>query len=412
MIHEVTIPQVGESINEVYLGAWKKPNGALVTKGEVLIEIETQKTNFELEAPVSGQLQIIIAEEGATVPVLALVAKVDDSKAAEAEAQKGSAPAVKAASAAPVPAQSSGSATPAAAPSAALTTTTPAKAAGTGAHAARNMGRDAASLPKPAKAASTEASQPVVDDPFPYTIKIDEARGDVVKKATRIRTYIADNLKKAQKTAAILTTFNEIDMSAVIAARSQHKAAFQQKYGYSLGFVGFFALASAKAMTEYPMVNALFMGDQILERPYVDISVAVSTEKGLVVPVIRNVQGMNLADFEGALSQVAEKARGGKLTIPDMEGGTFSITNGGVFGSLMSTPILNMPQSAILGLHATKQRAVVLEDGTIAARPMMYVALSYDHRIIDGKEAVQFLVSVKNSIEKIETLVDFKKLLG
>ena len=410
MIHDVIIPQVGESINEVYMGDWLKKSGDVVNKGEVLVEVETQKTNFELEAEVAGKLEIIHGEAGEEVPVNTVVARIDDSIKPEAGASStDSKESTKKESSASN--SSSSKSSPAAQASA------PASAGGSA--SARNLSRDKIAQTR-GNGGAPMVQGPTFDkdelmaeifDPFPYSYPIDENRGDQVKRAPRMRIHIAENLKRSQRTAASLTTFNEVDMSAVIAARNEYKAKFQDKHGLKLGFVGFFAMAAKKALQEYPMVNSLFMGDKLLSRDYVDISVAVSTEKGLVVPVIRNVDKMDLAGFEKALSDVAAKARDGKLSIPDMEGGTFTISNGGVFGSLLSSPIINMPQSAILGLHATKKRPVVLDDDSIVARPMMYLALSYDHRIIDGKEAVQFLVSIKNSIENVNDLIDWKALV-
>lgn len=405
----VKVPNVGESITEVFIGTWLFQSGDLVQKDEILVDLETQKTSFEVVAEVSGRIEIVHPEPETKVKPGDIIAYIDDSAAAEADS---SAPAKPAAAASP-PAMAQESSEKIPSPAArkisqekgvALTAVS-----GTGKGGrvtkedvvgfANSLVPAVASVPRvvPATAAPTMEFQ------------VDEARGERLEKASRIRRTIAANLVAAQQNAAILTTFNEVDMSGVMAFRSGHKEGFKKKHGVSLGMVGFFAKAVVRAMKEFPLVNATFTGDSIIRRDFVDLSIAISTEEGLVVPVMRNIEKMTLRDFEKNLAELSGKAREKKLSIPEMAGGTFTISNGGVFGSLLSTPILNMPQSGILGLHKIEKRPIVVDD-EIAIRPMMYLALSYDHRIIDGKEAVRFLVQVKEGIENLELIVSDKDL--
>lgn len=380
MKQEVIVPSPGESVSEVFIVSWRKNNGELVQKDEVLVDLETQKATFELQAEVSGRLEILKPEPNTKLTPGELIAFIDTS-AALTQDQSAAAPA-KEKQNTKFPQTSSAS---------------------TGLRVQKD------DLLKIESAPSLISSQPMTKpssvSPIVFDYKIDASRGEKKTPATRIRKTIAQNLLAAQHGAAILTTFNEIDMSSLMAFRSQNKESFKQKYGVSLGMLGFFALASVKALKEFPLVNSVFTGEDIIQRDFVDISVAVSTDQGLVVPVIRDVQQMTISDFEKKLAEITEKARNKKLSIPEMTGGTFTISNGGVFGSLWSTPILNMPQSAILGLHKIQDRPVVI-DGQIQIRPMMYVALSYDHRIIDGREAVLTLVKIKEAIENINLIVE------
>lgn len=353
MIHEVKVPKAGESVTEAYIGHWNKQSGDFVKKGEIIVELESQKANFEVEAETSGQITVLFPEPGTTVPTGEIIAKIDDS------------------------------------------------ANGTVANRIFQQSPNA-NQPKAQTAASPVTSAKSATEPV--MSPFDAGRGDRVERATRIRQHTAKNLVQAQHTAATLTTFNEVDMSAVLDFRKQNKDKYQKDHGVSLGIVSFFAMASARALVEAPLVNAYFDGENIVYHDYVDLSIAVSTDRGLVVPIVRNVHQRDLVAFEKELNALSEKARKGRLSIPEMTGGTFTVSNGGVFGSLISTPILNMPQTAILGLHKTEKRPVVVDD-QIVIRPMMYITMSYDHRIIDGKEAVTFLVNVKRRIETLEGIV-------
>lgn len=400
MKYEVTIPSVGESVSEVFIGVWKKKSGDQVQKDDVLVDLETQKATFELQADRAGRLEILHEQPGTKMSVGDVIAIIDT------DAVGASAPAGKAASAAPATKETK--AAPAAAPAAPAS----ASAASTGGKQfIAERGIDAGQIASGSAASFAKAAAPAVAAPAPaaaagpkilaYTI--DAARGERREPASRIRRQIAQNLVASQQTAATLTTFNEVDMTQLLAFRKKHKDSFKEKHGVALGIVSLFAMASVKALQEFPLVNATYTGEDIIYRDFVDLSIAVSTDRGLVVPVLRDVDKMDLVKFEKGLADLGEKAKNRKLSIPEMTGGTFTISNGGVFGSLLSTPILNMPQSGILGLHKTQDRAVVI-NGKVEVRPMMYMALSYDHRIIDGKEAVQFLIKVKEGIENIESL--------
>ena len=385
MIHEVRVPKAGESVTEAYIGRWHKKSGELIKKGDVLVELESQKANFEVEAESSGQIAILFPDEGTAVPTGEVIARIDDSGqttvAPSAEKTAKSTPS---------------SPTPVMGPEVRKIVTeqdlNPANLSGSGKHG-RILKEDVL-VGRPAPLESKA--------PAKASLPIDAGRGDRVERASRLRQQIAKNLVQAQHTAAILTTFNEVDMSAILDFRKKNKERYQKDFGVSLGMASFFALAAARTLVEAPLINCYFDGENIIYHDYVDLSIAVSTDKGLVVPIVRDVHKMDLVAFEKALNALSEKARVGKLSIPEMTGGTFTVSNGGVFGSLISTPILNMPQTAILGLHKTEKRPVVIDD-QIVIRPMMYITMSYDHRIIDGKEAVTFLVKVK---ERIETLKD------
>ena len=394
---DVTIPSPGESITEVRIGAWKRNDGDWVEKDELLNEIESDKATLELLAPAAGTLKVT-ADSGTDQKVGAIVAKIDD----KAKRPAGAAPAAKPApAAAPAAEAIEPKATSVARKMAADKGVDIAKVEGTGpgGRVTKADIENAGSAPvaKPAPAMVSTTSAPVFTG----------SRGVRRERMTKLRARIAERLVMAKNTAAMLTTFNECDMSEVMRLRAEHKEAFEKRHGTGLGFMGFFMKAVVSALEKYPRVNASIVGDEIEYHDYIDVSVAVGTDKGLVVPVVRNVQGMSIAQIETGIKELAVKARDGRLSVEDMTGGTFTITNGGVYGSLMSTPILNPPQSGILGMHAIKNRAVECpkNPGHVVIRPMMYLALSYDHRIVDGAEAVGFLVQVKNAIEKPERLL-------
>ncbi|MBI4209092.1 MAG: 2-oxoglutarate dehydrogenase complex dihydrolipoyllysine-residue succinyltransferase [Deltaproteobacteria bacterium] len=401
MKHDVVVPSAGESVTEVFIGTWRKKTGDFVKKDEVLVDLETQKATFEIQAEYSGRIEILKPDPQTKVKPGDVIASIDDSAKVEAV------PSTKVST--PTPAQSPQRPPVAApAPEPVLSPAArkivvekriePSTVVGTG-KGGRILKEDVIRISPP----PSPVELPVIE------YRMDTERGEVRKPVTQIRKQIAKNLVAAQQIAAILTTFNEVDMSAVMAFRNKYKESFKQRHGVSLGMVGVFAMAAARALKEFPVVNSMFAGEEIISRNFVDLSIAVSTERGLVVPVVRDVQSMNLSDFEKKLHELTEKARGGKLSIPEMTGGTFTVSNGGVFGSLLSTPILNTPQSAILGLHKIEERPVVV-NGQIVIRPMMYLALSYDHRLIDGREAVLFLVKVKEGIENIDQMVSEKDL--
>ena len=394
---DVTIPSPGESITEVRIGAWKRNDGDWVEKDELLNDIESDKATLELLAPAAGTLKVT-ADSGTDQKVGAIVAKIDD----KAKRPAGAAPAAKPApAAAPAAEAIEPKATSVARKMAADKGVDIAKVEGTGpgGRVTKADIENAGSAPvaKPAPAMVSTTSAPVFTG----------SRGVRRERMTKLRARISERLVMAKNTAAMLTTFNECDMSEVMRLRAEHKEAFEKRHGTGLGFMGFFMKAVVSALEKYPRVNASIVGDEIEYHDYIDVSVAVGTDKGLVVPVVRNVQGMSIAQIEMGIKELAVKARDGRLSVDDMTGGTFTITNGGVYGSLMSTPILNPPQSGILGMHAIKNRAVECSKnpGHVVIRPMMYLALSYDHRIVDGAEAVGFLVQVKNAIEKPERLL-------
>ena len=405
MSTEIKVPQLGESVSEATIAKWFKKVGDSVAVDEPLVELETDKVTVEVPSPVAGALEEIIAQQGDDVEVGALLATLAEGAAGAAVSK------------APAKAEARKEALKAAAPA-------PAKEA-----------------PKPAAAAAATSSI-AADHPLAPSVRrlVDEhnldpktipatgkngrlTKGDVLQyvasggegmtaptvpdrgpreervKMTRLRRRIADRLKEAQNTAAMLTTFNEVDMSAVMNARKQYQDAFVKKNGIKLGFMSFFAKASVTALKELPAVNGSIEGTEMVYKNYYDIGVAVGTPTGLVVPVVRDCDLKGLAEIEADISGYGRKARDGKLTVAEMSGGTFTISNGGIYGSMLSTPILNTPQSAILGIHNITQRAMVMHDGSIQARPMMYLALSYDHRIVDGREAVTFLVRVKQCLE-------------
>ncbi|MBN8676856.1 MAG: 2-oxoglutarate dehydrogenase complex dihydrolipoyllysine-residue succinyltransferase [Chitinophagales bacterium] len=403
---ELKIPNLGESISSVTFSKWLKPDGSMVTLDEPLCEIETEKANQELSADSAGKL-VWVAKEGEDLPVGALFAKID-TEASGAVASSTPAPADEVPAAretASTANYATGTPSPAAAKILSEANIPASNVAGTG-RDGRITKEDAVKASTSTQAPAqtqTPAAPTTASSPAP-TPSVAYSRVDRKEKMSRMRRTIAKRLVSAKNNTAMLTTFNEVDMSGVMALREKYQDAFVKKYGIKLGFMSIFAKACAKALMEMPDVNAAIDGEDIVYHDYADISIAISTPTGLVVPPIRNVESMNFAEFELKVKELSAKARDGKLSLDEMTGGTFTITNGGVFGSLMSTPIINEPQSAILGMHAIKDRPVVV-DGEIKIRPMMYLALSYDHRIIDGSTSVTFLVRVKNLIEDPTSLL-------
>ncbi len=411
MAVDITIPSPGESITEVSLSGWLLADGTYVEKDDLLAEIESDKATLELRAPAAGMLKISTAK-GDAIKVGAVVASIDTSTAKPATAPTASAAATHAIAAAADPFRASSVAKKVAAEKGVDL----AHLAGSG-PSGRVMKDDVlAATSKPAastetKPVSVTASPSSASGPASGAAIPAGSRGSRREKMTRLRQKIAERLVHAQHSAAMLTTFNECDMTEVMRLRTEHKDAFEKQHGVGLGFMSFFVKAAVSGLRKYPRVNAYIVGQgsemEVEFHDYCDIAVAVGTEKGLVVPVLRNCEGQSFAGIEGAIKDFAIRAKANKLGVDEMTGGTFTISNGGVYGSLMSTPILNPPQSAILGMHTIKKRAV--EDpknpGQVALRPMMYLALSYDHRIIDGAEAVGFLVHIKDMIEKPERLL-------
>jgi len=411
MATEIRVPTLGESVTEAIVGKWFKKSGDTVNVDEPLVELETDKVTVEVPAPVAGVLGDIKATEGETVAVGALLGAISNGAGAAApKADK--APEPKKADAAPAKVE--------AAPATTATSMPPSPAAskklaeaGIDASEVKGSGKRGQVLkedvPAPAAKKAPEPAPPsapargLAPVPVPTQhLRVPSPSNDAAReervRMTRLRQTIAQRLKDAQNTAAMLTTFNDVDMGAVMKLRSEYKDLFEKRHGVKLGFMGFFVKACLQALKEIPAVNAEIDGDEIIYKNYYHIGVAVGTERGLVVPVVREADRMSLAEIEGQISDFGKRARDGKLSIDEMQGGTFTITNGGVYGSLMSTPILNAPQSGILGMHRIEERPVV-RNGEIVARPMMYLALSYDHRIVDGKEAVAFLVRVKECLE-------------
>ena len=391
---DIRVPTLGESVTEATVGKWFKQPGDAVAVDEPLVELETDKVTLEVPAPAAGVLSDIKAKNGDTVAVGALLGQIKEGAGAAA---KPSAPAprpAEAPKAAPAAKPADMPMPPSVRKMAAESGIDPSKVAGTGLHGQVTKG-DMLSAIERAAAAPTLVAAPVqMRAPSPA----DDAAREERVHMTRLRQTIARRLKDAQNTAAMLTTFNEVDMSAVMHMRSQYKDMFEKKHGVKLGFMGFFVRACIQALKEIPAVNAEIDGTDIVYKNYYHIGVAVGTEKGLVVPVVRDADQMSLAQIEKTIADFGRRARDGALKIEEMQGGTFTISNGGIYGSLMSTPILNAPQSGILGMHKIQERPVV-HDGKIEARPMMYLALSYDHRIVDGREAVTFLVRVKEGLE-------------
>jgi 2-oxoglutarate dehydrogenase E2 component (dihydrolipoamide succinyltransferase) len=392
---DIRVPTLGESVTEATVGKWFKQPGDAVAVDEPLFELETDKVTLEVPAPAAGVLSDIAAKNGETVAVGALLGQIKEGAGAAPKA----APAPKAADAArPAPAAPQRTAEMPVPPSvrkmAAESGIDPSKVGGTGLHGQVTKGDMLGAIERAAAQPTPVAAPVQMRAPSPA----DDAAREERVHMTRLRQTIARRLKDAQNSAAMLTTFNEVDMSAVMHLRNQYKDLFEKKHGVKLGFMGFFVRACIQALREIPAVNAEIDGTDIVYKNYYHIGIAVGTDKGLVVPVVRDAHTMSLADIEKTISDFGRRARDGSLKIEEMQGGTFTITNGGVYGSLMSTPILNAPQSGILGMHKIQERPVVVA-GKIEARPMMYLALSYDHRIVDGREAVTFLVRVKEGLE-------------
>ena len=387
-LFEVKVPQLSESVAEATLLQWKKKPGEAVAQDEILIEIETDKVVLEVPAPSAGVLSEIIVADGGTVVAEQVIAKIDsEGKATVAAAPKAAAPAST-----PAPAAVKGTiAAPSAAKLMAENNLNAAQVSGTGRDGRVTKGDVLNAVSGGAKTVSSATPLPISN------LSLGERTEERVPM-TRLRARIAERLLESQANNAILTTFNEVNMAPVIAMRTRYKDTFEKTHGVKLGFMSFFVKAATYALKKYPILNASVDGNDIVYHGYFDIGIAVSSPRGLVVPILRNVDQLTLAEIEKQIADYGNKARDGKLSIEELTGGTFSISNGGVFGSMLSTPIINPPQSAILGIHATKERAVV-EDGQIVIRPINYLALSYDHRIIDGREAVLGLVAMKELLE-------------
>ncbi|ORF29015.1 dihydrolipoamide succinyltransferase [Snodgrassella alvi] len=396
MIIDVTVPMLPESVTEATLMTWNKKVGDFVQRDENLIDLETDKVVLELPAQQAGKLVEIIEADGATVTAGQLLAKIDTSATAEAAAPEAAAAetapaAATTQTAAPANQSQAGVAMPAAAKLAAEKGVNTANIQGSG--------RDGRVLKEDvAAAASALAAAPVMATSKASAPSTTGERVEQRVPMSRLRSRVAERLLQSQHENAILTTFNEVNMKPVMDLRNRYKEQFQKEYGVKLGFMSFFVKAAVAALKKYPVVNASIDGTDVVYHGYFDIGIAIGSPRGLVVPILRDADQMSIADIEQAIHDFAVKAKDGKLALEDLTGGTFSITNGGTFGSMMSTPIINPPQSAILGMHATKERAVV-ENGQVVVRPMMYLALSYDHRLIDGREAVLTLVAIKDALE-------------
>ena len=402
-IVELVVPQIGESIKTAFIGRWLKPAGSAVAAGEPVLELDSDKASLEVPAPTAGVLTEVLFEEGDEVDIGATVARIDP-EAAPAVAEPAQTTALTAPAAPATPDNGAGRA---ATPSDKGPQTGPAArqvAAGSGVDIGavegtgtrgRVLSRDVEAAASQAVATGGQAVQAPTVDPSVLEERV---------PMTPLRRTIARRLVEAQQTAAMLTTFNEIDMGEVIALRKRYQDRFVKRYGRKLGFMSFFVKAAIEALKEYPAVNAQIDGNDIVYKRYYNIGVAVSTERGLMVPVVRDADRLSFAETEATIAELAGRGRDGKLKLADFQGGTFTISNGGIYGSLMSTPILNPPQVGILGMHTIQQRPVE-RNGEIVLRPMMYVAMSYDHRIIDGREAVQFLVKIKECVEAPERIL-------
>ncbi|MBM3479044.1 MAG: 2-oxoglutarate dehydrogenase complex dihydrolipoyllysine-residue succinyltransferase [Alphaproteobacteria bacterium] len=390
MAVEIKVPTLGESVTEATVAKWFKQAGEAVAADEPLVELETDKVTVEVPAPSAGTIAEIKAPAGATVDVGALLGTIAPGGAPAKAAARPAAAAKPAPAPAPVPPAAAKEPGPAARKMMAETGVAPATGSGKDGRVTKADVMAAIAAPAPAPAAPAAPRQ--------------AGAGEERVKMTRLRKRIAERLKQAQNTAAMLTTFNEADMGAVMALRAKYNEAFEKRHGVKLGFMSFFVKACVAALKEIPAVNAEVDGDDIVYKNRYDIGVAVGTEQGLVVPVVRGCDAMGLAEIEKAIGAYGRKARDGKIALDDLAGGTFTISNGGIYGSLMSTPILNPPQSGILGMHKIQNRPVAVGD-RIEIRPMMYLALSYDHRIVDGKEAVTFLVRIKDAIEDPQRLM-------
>jgi len=396
MTIEIKVPPLPESVTDATLVVWHKKAGDSVVRDENLVDLETDKVVLEVPAPASGTILRIVAESGATVEADDLLAILEEGEVIAPAASAAEAPDEKTAE--PAPQESSG----------------PIKTSPAVRHLLDEHDLDATMVTGTGKDGRLTKADVIAflkaDDSSnvtpgdPATAVADEGVAHVLERTeqrvpmTRLRARIAERLVEAQQTAAMLTTFNEVDLTEVMALRARYRDAFEKKHGVRLGFMSFFTMAAVEALKKFPVVNASVEGTDIVYHNYYDIGIAVSSDRGLMVPVIRDVDQMSFAEFEAELNTVAKRAQDGTISMEDLTGGTFTITNGGIFGSMMSTPILNQPQSAILGMHSIQQRPMVV-DGNIVARPMMYLAVTYDHRIIDGKEAVQFLVTIKEQLE-------------
>ena len=423
MATDVKVPTLGESITEATVGQWLKAPGDTVALDEPIVSLETDKVSVEVPSPVAGTLGEQLFAEGDTVEVGAIVARINEGAAAASAPAPAAEPVTNPAGPAETPAlrgdeHAPEAAKPGSANDASLTLSPAVRRAVLELHvdpsAIKGSGKDgrltkddviAAAQSKAPAAPATPAPAAPVAAPTPAKAPAGARREERVKMS-RLRQTIATRLKDAQNTAALLTTFNDVDMSAVMDARGRYKDLFEKKHGIRLGFMSFFVKAVALAARDVPSVNASLDGDEIVYRNYLDVSIAVSAPKGLVVPVVRNAQALSFAEIEKTIADYGKRAKDGTLTLDEMQGGTFTISNGGVFGSLLSTPIINPPQSAVLGMHRIEERPVA-KDGQVVIRPMMYLALSYDHRLVDGREAVTFLVRVKEAIEDpTRTLID------
>jgi 2-oxoglutarate dehydrogenase E2 component (dihydrolipoamide succinyltransferase) len=428
MATEIRVPALGESVTEAIVGKWFKKAGETVKADEPIVELETDKVTLEVNAPSAGVISQIVAKEGETVAVGAVLGAIGESSGASASVAAPAPQPDKAAGEKISQVQPNGSKTPQAeqgSPNPALKADSGGAARETLSPAVRKAvtenNIDPATIQGSGKGGQilkgdvlaaiergANASAPVAQAPAPAITRApgrpaDQAREERVRM-TKLRQTIARRLKESQNTAAMLTTFNEVDMTGIMQARTLYKDLFEKKHGVKLGFMGFFVKACIHALHEIPAVNAEIDGEELVYKNYYNIGIAVGTDRGLVVPVVRDADRKSIATVEKEVADYGRKARNGKLSIEEMQGGTFTITNGGVYGSLMSTPILNAPQSGILGMHKIQERAVVI-DGKVEVRPMMYLALTYDHRIVDGREAVTFLVRVKESLEDPQRLV-------
>ena len=394
MATEVKVPTLGESITEATLGEWLKQPGDPVKADEPIASLETDKVSVEVPSPVDGVMGQHAVQVGDTVNVGAMIATIEAGDGASAKAEAPQAVATAPAAAAPATDDSPAALSPSVRRAVLEHGVDPSTVKGTGKDGRITKDDVIAAAATPAPAAPAPSPEPQLAP----SVAASTGRKEERVRMTRLRQTIAKRLKEAQNTAAMLTTFNDVDMTAVIEARTKYKDLFEKKHGVRLGFMGFFAKAACLALKDVPSVNASIEGDEIIYHDYADISVAVSGPGGLVVPVVRDADQMSVAQIERTIGDFGKRAKDGTLKMEEMKGGTFTISNGGVFGSLMSTPIINPPQSAVLGLHRIEDRPVVV-DGQIVIRPMMYLALSYDHRLIDGREAVTFLVALKNAIE-------------
>ncbi|MEM6811352.1 MAG: 2-oxoglutarate dehydrogenase complex dihydrolipoyllysine-residue succinyltransferase [Pseudomonadota bacterium] len=407
---QITVPALGESVSEATVAQWLKKEGDSVTKDEPIVELETDKVTLEVNAPEAGTISSIVVQEGENVEVGALLGEIGEGSAAnDAPAKKEEpkaeepaaaiAPEPKAEAPAPASNDIDNKLSPAVQKMVNDNNLDASKISGTGKDGRltkEDVQNHMSSGPATPSPAPTPAVAPVSQDKGEREERV---------RMSRLRQAIAKRLKGAQETAAILTTFNEVDMTAIIELRKDYQDSFVKKHNVKLGFMSFFVKAAVQALKEFPAVNAEISGDEIIYKNYYDIGIAVSTPQGLIVPVVRDCNEKSMAGIEKNIIDLGGRARDGKIGLDEMQGGTFTITNGGIFGSLMATPILNAPQSAILGMHKIQQRPVVMPDGSIQARPMMYLALSYDHRIIDGKESVSFLVRIKEALEDPQRLL-------